>query len=308
MALPKLNVPKYKLKLPSDGKTIVNFRPFLVKEEKLLLVATETGDQSELLETIKTIIKDCTDLTDIERLSTFDVEYLFLQIRTKSVGESVEASVICPDDGETEVKISIPLDEIKVVKDKKHKKEIKLSDEIIVTLDYPRLDTFVKMNFADEGPGVDDVFEMAAECLATIADSEQVYDCADATRAEKLEFLDNLNSKQFGMIQEFFETMPKLSHKVSVTNPNTNKVSEVTLEGLASFFACFLLHTNLRAYYEGNFALMHHHKWNIEYIDNLMPWEKEIYVNLLVNFLKEEENRMKEQKAAGGLKSKHINL
>ena len=117
MALPKLNVPKYKLKLPSDGKTIVNFRPFLVKEEKLLLVATETGDQSELLETIKTIIKDCTDLTDIERLSTFDVEYLFLQIRTKSVGESVEASVICPDDGETEVKISIPLDEIKVVKD-----------------------------------------------------------------------------------------------------------------------------------------------------------------------------------------------
>ena len=237
MALPKLNVPKYKLKLPSDGKTIVNFRPFLVKEEKLLLVATETGDQSELLETIKTIIKDCTDLTDIERLSTFDVEYLFLQIRTKSVGESVEASVICPDDGETEVKVSIPLDEIKVVKDKKHKKEIKLSDEIIVTLDYPRLDTFVKMNFADEGPGVDDVFEMAAECLATIADSEQVYDCADATRAEKLEFLDNLNSKQFGMIQEFFETMPKLSHKVSVTNPNTNKVSEVTLEGLASFFA-----------------------------------------------------------------------
>ena len=124
MALPKLNVPKYKLKLPSDGKTIVNFRPFLVKEEKLLLVATETGDQSELLETIKTIIKDCTDLTDIERLSTFDVEYLFLQIRTKSVGESVEASVICPDDGETEVKISIPLDEIKVVKDKNTKRKL----------------------------------------------------------------------------------------------------------------------------------------------------------------------------------------
>lgn len=237
MALPKLNVPKYKLKLPSDGKTIVNFRPFLVKEEKLLLVATETGDQAQLLETITTIIKDCTDLTSVDKLSTFDVEYLFLQIRTKSVGETVDVTITCPDDGETQVQVSIPLDEIKVVRNKSHKKELKVSDEIIVTLDYPRLQTFVKMNFAEEGPGVDDVFEMAAECMSTIADAEQVYDCADSTREEKLEFLDNLNSKQFAMFQDFFETMPKLSHTISVTNPNTKVDSEVVLEGLASFFA-----------------------------------------------------------------------
>tara|TARA_B100000073_G_scaffold348178_1_gene365511 strand:- start:983 stop:1696 length:714 start_codon:yes stop_codon:yes gene_type:complete len=237
MALPKLNVPRYKLKLPSDGKTIVNFRPFLVKEEKLLLVATETGDQEQLLDTITKIIKDCTDLKDVDKLSTFDVEYLFLQIRTKSVGESVDVQVTCPDDGETQVQIQIPLDEIKVVRDKKHKKELKLSDEIIVTLDYPKMQTFVRMNFGDDGPGVDDVFAMAAECMVTIADTEQVYDCADSTTAEKLEFLDNLNSKQFGMFQDFFETMPKLSHTISVTNPNTGVESDVTLEGLASFFA-----------------------------------------------------------------------
>ena len=237
MALPKLNVPRYKLKLPSDGKTIVNFRPFLVKEEKLLLVATETGDQEQLLDTITKIIKDCTDLKDVDKLSTFDVEYLFLQIRTKSVGESVDVQVTCPDDGETQVQIQIPLDEIKVVRDKKHKKELKLSDEIIVTLDYPKMQTFVRMNFGDDGPGVDDVFAMAAECMGTIADTERVYDCADSTTAEKLEFLDNLNSKQFGMFQDFFETMPKLSHTISVTNPNTGVESDVTLEGLASFFA-----------------------------------------------------------------------
>ena len=237
MALPKLNVPKYKVKLPSDGKTIVNFRPFLVKEEKLLLVATETGDQEQLLDTIKGILKECTDIVDVEKLATFDIEYLFLQIRTKSVGESVSATVVCPDDGETEVTVSIPLDEIKVVKDKKHKKEIKLSDDMAVTFDYPRLDTFVKLNFGDGGPSVDTVFTMAASCMETIATEEQVYDCNDATEDEKIEFLDNLNSKQFAQVQEFFETMPKLSHTVEVVNPKTNVKSEVVLEGLASFFA-----------------------------------------------------------------------
>lgn len=235
MALPKLNVPKYKLKLPSDGRT-VNFRPFLVKEEKLLLLATETGEQAEVVAAIKNIIKDCTDIDNVEKLATFDIEYLFLQIRTKSVGENVEVSITCPDDGETEVPVQIPLDEIKVVKSRKHKKDIKLSDEIAITMGYPSLESFVASNFGDDD-GVEQVFDMAASCIETISDTEQVYLCSDVGKQEILEFLEQLNSKQFMMIQNFFETMPKLTHTMKVTNPNTGVESEVVLEGLASFFA-----------------------------------------------------------------------
>ena len=235
MALPKLSVPRYKLKLPSDGRT-VSYRPFLVKEEKLLLIATETGEESEIVTAIKNIIKECTDIANVEKLSTFDIEYLFLQIRTKSVGENVDVTVLCPDDSETEVAVSIPLDDIKVVKTRGHKREIKLSDEIVVTMGYPSLDSFVKMNFGDDS-GVEQMFEMAATCVETIADPEQVYECKDVPQAELIDWFNDLNSKQFQMIQKFFETMPKLTHTVTVKNPNTGIESEVVLEGLASFFA-----------------------------------------------------------------------
>ena len=236
MALPKLVVPKYKLKLPSDGRT-VNYRPFLVKEEKLLLLATETGEQADLMSAIKTIISECSDLEGIDGLATFDIEYLFLQIRTKSVGEAVELSVTCPDDGETTVPMNIPLNDIKVVKTKGHKKDIKLSDEVIISMGYPSLDTFVKMNFQGEEPGVDQIFGMAADCVQTITDGEEVHDCSQLPKEEIVEFFEQLSSKQFMQIQNFFETMPKLSHTVKVTNPKTKVVSDVVLEGLAAFFA-----------------------------------------------------------------------
>ena len=236
MALPKLVVPKYKLKLPSDGRT-VNYRPFLVKEEKLLLLATETGEQADLMAAIKTIITACSDLEDIDGLATFDIEFLFLQIRTKSVGEAVELSVTCPDDGETTVPMNIPLNDIKVVKTKGHKKDIKLSDEVIISMGYPSLDTFVKMNFQGEEPGVDQIFGMAADCVKTITDGEEVHDCSQLPKEEVVEFFEQLSSKQFLQIQNFFETMPKLSHTIKVTNPKTKVISDVTLEGLASFFA-----------------------------------------------------------------------
>ena len=236
MGLPKLNVPKYKLKLPSDGRT-VNYRPFLVKEEKLLLIATETGEQEEIIGAIKNIVTECTDITSVDKLATFDIEFLFLQIRTKSVGENVDVTVTCTDDGETEVEVSIPLDEIKVVKTRGHKKELKLDDEIAVTMGYPNLESFVEMNFGDETNQIDQIFEMAANCIETIADTNQIYECKDVPKSEILEFLDQLSSKQFAEIQKFFETMPKLSHKLQVTNPNTGVESEVVLEGLASFFA-----------------------------------------------------------------------
>lgn len=238
MALPKIVVPKYKLKLPSDGRT-VNFRPFLVKEEKILLLATETGDQTQIVSAIKDIIKECTDIDSVDRLATFDIEYLFLQIRTKSVGESVDVQLTCPDDGETQVPVSIPLDEIKVVKTRGHKKEIKLSDELVITMKYPSLESFVDMNFGDDEnvSQIDTIFKMAAGCLTSVADSQQVYDCSDSTTEELIEFLGNLTNTQFQEIQTFFETMPKLSHKITITNPNTGVDSEIVLEGLASFFA-----------------------------------------------------------------------
>ena len=236
MALPVLNTPKFKLKLPSDNR-VVNFRPFLVKEEKILLIATETGEQAELITAIKNIIKACTDIKDVEQLSTFDIEFVFLQIRTKSVGEAVVVSVTCPDDGETQVDVSIPLDQIKVIKTKGHKKEIKLSEEVVLTMKYPSLDIFVEMNFQPEDVGVDQVFRMAASCIDSIADVEQVYDCKDLPKEEITSFLDQMTSDQFKKVQDFFETMPKLSHTLKVTNPNTKVESEVKLEGLASFFA-----------------------------------------------------------------------
>ena len=234
MALPKISVPKYKLKLPSDGRT-VNYRPFLVKEEKILLLATESGEQTTIVSAIKDIIKDCTDITDVEKLATFDIEFVFLQIRTKSVGESVDVNVTCPDDNETSVSVSIPLDEIKVKKTRGHKKDLKISEEVAITMGYPTIETFVAMNFG-EGAEVDQVFDMAASCVESISDASQVYDCSTVPRKELIEFFDQMNSKQFMMIQDFFEKMPKLQHTVKVTNPNTGVESEVVLEGLASFF------------------------------------------------------------------------
>ena len=236
MALPKLNVPSYNVKLPSTGKP-VKFRPFLVKEEKLLYLAMESGEQQDMMDAIKRIIVDCTNLTKVDDLSTFDIEYLFLQIRTRSVGETVEVTVTCPDDDTTQVKASIPLDEIGVKTDPEHTRELKLNDELILTLGYPSLDLFVKMNFgSDDTNMIDQVFDLAIACAESIADAGQVYLCKDATKKELREFFENMNSKQFQMIQNFFETMPKLSHEIKVTNPNTKVENTIKLEGLAAFF------------------------------------------------------------------------
>ena len=235
MALPTLVTPKFKMKLPSDGR-VVNYRPFLVKEEKVLLIATETGNQDSIVNAIKDIIAACTDIKDVEALPTFDIEFVFLQIRTKSVGESVDVGVTCPDDNETQVEVKIPLDSIKVKKTKGHSREIKISDEILITMDYPSLDTFVKANFVNDGQDVDQIFEMAASCVKSVTTPEEVHDCKNMPHKDVLEFLDSMSSAQFKDVQQFFETMPKLTHTLKVTNPNTKVVSDVTLEGLASFF------------------------------------------------------------------------
>ena len=239
MPLPKIATPTYELELPSTGKTI-KFRPFLVKEEKLLVLALESDDSKEITNAIKAVLKDCiqTRGVKVETLPTFDIEYLFLNIRGKSVGEDIEVSVLCPDDGETYTEVQISIDEIKVTKDKKHSNQIKLDDTLMMELRYPSLDQFVKSNFSfNDDNQVDQSFDLIASCVDKIYSEEEAWTSDDFTKKEVTEFLEQMNSAQFKEIESFFTTMPKLSHEVEVINPNTKKKSKVVLEGLASFFA-----------------------------------------------------------------------
>ena len=239
MPLPKIATPTYELELPSTGKTI-KFRPFLVKEEKLLVLALESDDTKEITNAIKAVLKDCIQTRGIkvENLPTFDIEYLFLNIRGKSVGEDIEVSVLCPDDGETYAEVEISIDDIKVIKDKEHSNKIKLDDTLMMEMKYPSLDQFVKNNFNfDEGSQVDQSFELIAGCVDKVYSADEAWTSEDFTKKEINEFLGSMNSAQFKQIETFFTTMPKLSHDIEVVNPKTKKKSTVTLEGLASFFA-----------------------------------------------------------------------
>tara|TARA_A100001388_G_scaffold273502_1_gene255488 strand:+ start:1500 stop:2201 length:702 start_codon:yes stop_codon:yes gene_type:complete len=232
MPLPKLVVPDYDCKLPVTGKK-VNFRPFLVKEEKLLYLAMETQKEKEMIKAVKNILKSCTDLKNVDDLPTFELEYLFLQIRSKAVGEESEFKVVCEDDGETEVQVTLDLNTIEVEVPKDHKTIIPLSDDIKIQMKYPALDAFVDRNMMDN-PDVDDVFALAADCIDKVYDGDEIYDSFTAKEAK--DFIGEMNNAQFAKIQSFFETMPKLSHTLEVTNPKTKVVNKVTLEGLAAFF------------------------------------------------------------------------
>ena len=239
MPLPKISTPTYELELPSTGKTI-KFRPFLVKEEKLLVLALESDDSKEITNAIKAVLKDCiqTRGVKVDTLPTFDIEYLFLNIRGKSVGEDIEVSVLCPDDGETYAEVQISIDDIKVTKDKNHSNQIKLDDNLMMEMKYPSLDQFVKSNFEFSNDNqVDQSFELIASCIDKVYSADEAWTTDDFTKKEVTEFLEQMNSAQFKEIESFFSTMPKLSHEVQVVNPKTKKKSKVTLEGLASFFA-----------------------------------------------------------------------
>ena len=239
MPLPKISTPTYELELPSTGKPI-KYRPFLVREEKLLVLAMESEDSKQITNAIKTVIKNCIETRGIkvEALPTFDIEYLFLNIRGKSVGEEVELSIICPDDGQTTVPVKILLDDIVVVKDPEHNNKIKLDDSLMMEMKYPSLDQFIKSNFDfNSDDVVNQSFDLISSCIDKIYNEEEVWDTRDVTKKELEEFLDQMNSSQFKQIEKFFETMPKLSHTLKVTNPNTGVESEIVLEGLTSFFA-----------------------------------------------------------------------
>jgi len=235
MALPKVNTPTYELVVPSTDEK-VKFRPFLVKEEKILLIAMEAQEQSGILNAVKDIVKSCTfDKFDVNRAPIFDIEYIFLNIRAKSVGEVSTVNLRCPDDNETFVKTDIDLTKVDVQITEGHTNKIELTDEMGMIMTYPTLDSFSDSTTVINASNMLDVI---ASCVAQIYDKkgEDVYDAKDSTKQELIDFLESLNSKQFLEIQKFFDTMPKLTHTVNIENPETKVKSDITLTGLNDFF------------------------------------------------------------------------
>ena len=238
MPLPKVNTPTYELVLPSSGKKL-KYRPFLVREEKILIMALETEDVKQITDAVIEILNSCilSKGIDLKKLATFDIEYLFLNVRSKSVGETVEINVTCPDDNKTSVAMTIDIDSIKIKKDKSHKNSIKLDDNLSMKMKYPSMDQFVVSNFDSTITDVDTTLGMIIGCIDMIYNEEESWNASESTDKELSEFVGNLNTKQFKLIEKFFSTMPKLTHTIKVTNPQTKVESEVVLEGLAAFFS-----------------------------------------------------------------------
>ena len=240
MTLPIINTPEYRLNIPSTDEEI-RYRPFLVKEEKILLVAQETGGDKAIYDAIRNIIKSCClDQVDINKLPLFDMEYIFLNIRAKSVGEVAKLKVKCPDDKETEVEVDVPLTQVKVQMDKKHDARIQLTEgldnEIGILMSYPSFESISKQGDVKKGKETDALFDLITECMYQIWEGEETHDCMDYSHKEKKAFLDSLSHSQFEKVQDFFEAMPSLKHEIEVTNPKTNVTSTVTLQGIAAFF------------------------------------------------------------------------
>jgi hypothetical protein len=241
MPLPKISTPTYELVLPSTGKTI-KYRPFLVKEEKILILALESQSTKEITNAIKQVLKDCivTKGIKVEELPTFDIEYIFLNVRGKSVGESLDLIITCGDDGETQVPVTVFIDQIKVEEDPEHKREIQLDTDLVLKMKYPSLDQFIKTNFdfssEQSSSSIDRSFDIISSCIDVIFNAEESWAAADSTKKELTDWIETLTPNQFKEIEKFFDTMPRLSHTVKVINPKTKVESDVTLEGLTSFF------------------------------------------------------------------------
>ncbi len=239
MPLPQIATPTYELVLPSTGKKI-KYRPFLVKEEKILILALESENQKQITDAIKSTLKSCIETKGIkvDDLPTFDIEYIFLNIRGKSVGESLDVMITCPDDGETTVESKIYIDEIKVEKQKDHSRDIKLDDTLTLRMKYPSLNQFIQSNFdfSNKEISFQDSMDIIASCIDVVFNLDESWAASDCTKKELNSWLEGLNSSQFKEVEKFFDTMPKLRHTIKVTNPNTKVESEVTLEGLTSFF------------------------------------------------------------------------
>ena len=237
MPLPTIATPTYELELPSTKKKI-NYRPFLVKEEKLLVLALESEDTKQITNAIKAVIKSCilTKGIKVENLPTFDIEYLFLNIRGKSVGEEVEVNIIAPDDETTSVPVKLMIDDIKVKETEGHTNKVKVDDELTMEMKYPSLHEFISNNFDfNDDNNIERSFDLIGSCIDKVYNEEEVWSVSDFSKKEINGFLEQMNSKQFKEIEKFFDTMPKLSHEINVLNPKTQVKSTVVLEGLSSF-------------------------------------------------------------------------
>ena len=240
MALPEIATPTYTLTVPSTKKK-VKYRPFLVREEKILILALESKNESEITNAVTDVLKKCilTRGVDVDSLPTFDIEYIFLNIRAKSIGEDIRLTVTCPDDRETQVPVTIYVDEIKVTKPEGHTNDVVIDDKLTLRMKYPSLNQFVESNFeVDDDPEtlVNKTFKVVADCMDTVFTEEDAWEAKDYTSTERVKFVEQLNSKQYKKVENFFATMPKLSHTIEVINPNTKKKNSVVLEGLADFF------------------------------------------------------------------------
>ena len=237
MALPKLTTPTYELEVPSTDEK-VKYRPFLVREEKILLIALESGEPEDIINAVKDIVTECTfGKVDLGKLPMFDVEYIFLNIRAKSVGEISTLKLLCPDDGETYVNVDVDLSKIMVQVDKGHNPKIELTEEMGMIMGYPNIDSMT-------GTGITEInatnmLDVISSCILQIYDKkgEEVYETKDQTKKEISEFIESLNTQQFQKVQQFFDTMPKLKHAVELENPKTGVKSKIVLQGLNDFFA-----------------------------------------------------------------------
>ena len=230
MALPKLNSPTYELEQPSTGE-MIKYRPFLVREQKQLMMAQESEDETSIKNAMADVITQCTfEKINPLDIPLFDVELLFLRIRSKSVGENVDLNLLCPDDEKTKVTKTIKLEDVDVIMKEGHTNEIVITDKIKIVMRYPRLDDMLG---ADE---IEDIFKMVYRCVHEIHDGEKVYHKIDMSEKELVDFVDSLTSEQFEKVTDFFDSMPKVQHVVEVTNPKTKKKGEVVIDGVASFF------------------------------------------------------------------------
>ena len=241
MPLPKVVAPTFELQLITGKK--VKYRPFLVKEEKVLLIALENGSDADISATLKSVLKSCilTRGVDVEKLPSFELEYLFLNIRGKSIGESVELLVTCQDDKKTKVPLTIKLSDIKLDVPDTHTDMIKLEGDVNIKMKYPSMQQFLDNNFIagelSSADRIDRAFDAVVDCIDTIFTTDEAWSAEDCSKKELMKFIEQLNSKQFSMIEDFFATMPKLQYKGTVHNPKTKKDSEVLIEGLSNFFA-----------------------------------------------------------------------
>jgi hypothetical protein len=237
MALPKLNTPTYELEVPSTDEKI-KYRPFLVKEEKILLMAMESGENKDIVQAVKDIVSECTfGKLNLGTLPMFDVEYIFLNIRSKSVGEVSKLNLLCPDDKKTYASVEVDLSEVKVQVGDDHTNKIELSDEMGIIMTYPNIDSFVDTGITTITAS--NMIDVIGSCVLQIYEQKgaKIYEAKDQTKKELTEFIESMNTTQFKQVQKFFDTMPKLKHEVTIKNPKTKKESKMTLTGLNDFFA-----------------------------------------------------------------------